>query len=447
MLQPITRSNGLRVILDPMPSAHSVSLNICIAAGSRYEQPAEAGVFHMIEHMLFKGTQNFSSKEIAEYQDDRGASVSAFTSKEYTCVYSRCLPEYASDMLTLMADMLRNCTLEPSDLANEKRVVFEEIAMYEDSPEDRVFDIFYEHVWPAHPLGGNILGTRSTLQEMQHTLLKKLHHMFYTPERMVISVCGKIDNDAILTAIDEIFRVESWLPAQESAAVVSAPSAVFTPGFWHMNKDLDQNQIVLAFPGLKARDPHRWHAALLAGMLGENSSSRLFMRLREELALVYGVEFFNVHSSKEGISGISMGTSEKNTVRAVSEAIKVLEAFPSSLTEKELRRTKEQAAASLVMSLESCGSRASRAGYQSLLFGDVYEVRESIDRYRSITIEEMRDFTAGFLLPPGKTALCIYGNCSRREESALAELVHQEVTPLTEKQSRRHRHEESDRSA
>jgi len=185
---------------------------------------------------------------------------------------------------------------------------------------------------------------------------------------------------------------------------------------------VEQNQIVLAFPGCAGRDPNRYRAALLSTMLGGATSSRLFQRLREELGLVYSVDFFNAHHMAEGLSGISLGLSEKTQCKALEEVLRILREFPATVTQQELRRAQEQAAAGLVMSLESAAARASRTACNTLLYRDYIPVEQSIQAYRAVTLEEICDY-ATQLLDPAKFALCVLGKCPKRAEKAMSAMV------------------------
>ncbi len=416
-----TYPNGLRLLMDEMPSACSCTVNLCVASGLRYEQPELNGISHMMEHMLFKGTASRSARQLAEEADDCGANMNAYTCKEYTCLYTRSLPEHLEKMLEMLADMIRSSLLAEKDLDTEKGVVLEEIAMYEDLPEDLAFDLFYDLVWPEHMLGKNILGTRETVGALTADALRKHLAAFFIPRRMVLSVCGKFDTTALREAVDRLF---GDLPAGEGEPLspVLLPPAPFHAGERFVTKPVEQNQMILAFPGCSGEDPWRYHAALLSTMLGGSTSSRLFQRLREELGLVYSVEYFNVHHCLEGISGVSLALSEKTQVQALAEVLRILREFPASVTEQELRRAQEQAAAGLVMSLESGAARASRAGFLTLLYGQTAPVEESIRKYRAVTLDEIRAY-AEQALRPEAFAFCVLGKCSKKAEKALRALI------------------------
>ena len=199
MTESLPLKNGLTLTLDAMPGALSCAVNLCVPAGLRHESAEQAGISHMIEHMLFKGTETRTARQIAEAADDRGAALNAYTCKEYTCLYVRALPDHLHAMLGLLADMIYNSRMAEEDLTLEKGVVAEEIAMYEDIPEDLVFDLMHELVWPQHMLGKNILGTRESLKNMHAGDLRTCMAQRYNPAQIVLSVSGKFDPAAVKT--------------------------------------------------------------------------------------------------------------------------------------------------------------------------------------------------------------------------------------------------------
>jgi len=429
MTETVKFQNGLTLTLDAMPGALSCAINLCVLAGLRYETPEQAGISHMIEHMLFKGTETRTAREIAEAADDRGAALNAYTCKEYTCLYVRALPDHLHAMLGLLADMVHNSRMAEEDLTLEKGVVAEEIAMYEDIPEDLVFDLMHDLVWPKHMLGKNILGTRESLKAMHANDLRACMAQRYNPAQMVLSVSGKFDPEAVKEWAEELFSApKSPTAPREPQPLESKPvqAAQFQTGLRFTQKNVEQNQVILAFPGCAGRDPMRYHAALLSTMLGGSTSSRLFQRLREELGLVYSVDFFNAHHIAEGISGISMGLSEKTQCKALAEVLRILREFPAAVTQQELTRAQEQAAAGLVMSLESAAARASRMACNTLLYNDYIPVEQSIEAYRAVTLDEIRNY-ATQLLNPANFALCVLGKCPKKAEKAMTNMVKEGV--------------------
>ncbi|MDR1464543.1 MAG: insulinase family protein [Oscillospiraceae bacterium] len=421
-MDKITLPSGMRLLLEEMPQAYSCTMHLCVGAGLRYEDPAQPGLSHMMEHMLFKGTARRRARELAEGADDLGASVNAYTTKEYTSLFMRSLPEHTAAMMDLMGDMVCHCKLAEEDLTPEKGVVLEEFAMYEDSPEDLAFDLFYDTVWPDHLMGKNILGTRESIAAMTQENLRRYWARFYRPERMVLAVCGKFDPAEIRRLCESHFSDFPDPPPPESEVSPGECPANYCRTVRMEPKNVEQNQLILGFPGYAGADERRYRAALLSTMLGGASSSRLFQRLREELGLVYSIDFFNVHHLREGVSGVELGLSEKMQVRALEEVLRILREFPDTVTPTELRRAQEQAAAGLVMSMESASARASRNAAAELLFGQTRTMEESIAAYRAVTLEEIRVF-AREMLRPDQFSLFMLGKGGHKTEKALRSMI------------------------
>jgi len=267
-------------------------------------------------------------------------------------------------------------------------------------------------------LGKNILGTRETVQALTSTDLRAYMNERYNPAQMVLSIAGKFDEKAVHAWAGELFG--GMQACGEGSEIITV--AKFVPGVKFMPKSVEQNQIILTFPGCAGRDSLRYQAALISTMLGGSTSSRLFQRLREELGLVYSVDFFNAHHMAEGLSGISLGLSEKTQVQALQEVLHILREFPATVTAQELKRAQEQAAAGLVMSQESAAARASRVAGSELLYRDNVPVEQSIAAYRAVALDQVQVYAAQ-LLNPAKFALCVLGKCSKKAEKAMTNLV------------------------
>jgi predicted Zn-dependent peptidase len=391
-LEKITLSNGFRIMLEKVDWVKSCSMGVWIASGSRFETPEKSGISHFIEHMVFKGTKTRSAMDIALQMDEIGGSLNAYTSKEYTCVYARSLTDHVGRAFDIIGDMLTQPKLEQKDIEIEKNVIAEEIAMYEDSPEDLCMDILYEGVWPDDMLGKNILGSRQTVKAVTEASLREQMAESYVPERMVASFCGNFDKDMAISACESFF---GSMKATGSRIEASAP--VYSSYTGALKKDFEQTQIIFGFPGISSADERRHAAHLAVSILGGENSSRLFQKLREELGIVYSVDAFNLPYLGTGLAGISLALSPKSEKRAFREALKIMREFPESLSENELARAKEHAAASLVMGLESTAARAIRMGQNELLHNKVIAEEELIKSIRGVTLEHARNVAADLL--------------------------------------------------
>lgn len=411
----IKLDNGLRIVIQKSGHAKTCSMGVWIASGSCFETPETAGTSHFIEHMLFRGTKTRSALDLAVEMDEIGGILNAYTAKEMTCFYAHTLSEHMPKALDIICDMIANPKLSEDDITLEKGVIKEEIAMYEDSPEDLCADVYYENVWAGSMLASNILGTPETVDAVTKSSLEAHLAKFYVPERMVISFSGNFDEEAALEICKNYFS-----HMKNTGFEISPVSAEYHTGITRIKKDFMQNQLILGFPGIALTDKRRHTVSLISSILGSASSARLFQRIREELGLVYSVDSASVSHLDAGVFIVCMGLSEKSEKKAITEALKIIADFPDTVTEKELMRAKEQTVASFVMSLESVSSLASRNGRNVLLYGKVISEEEVIEKIRAVSLEELKA-TARELLDISKISLCSAGKVA--SEKAYKEIL------------------------
>lgn len=411
----ITLNNGLRIVAQEKEGAKTCSLGVWVASGSCFETPETAGTSHFIEHMLFRGTKTRSALDIAVETDEMGGVMNAYTAKEMTCFYAHTLSEHTEKALDLICDMIMNPLLSEEDIALEKGVIKEEIAMYEDSPEDLCADVYYENVWKGSMLGSNILGTAKTVDSVTRESLCAHMKKFYVPERTVVSICGKFNKAAAIEICKKHFS-----GLKNTGFRVNAPPAEYTPGITCVKKDFMQNQLIIGFPGVSLTDSSRHAASLIASILGSASSSRLFQRIREELGLVYSVDCAGVSHLNTGVFTVCMGLGEKSEKQAIEETLKIISDFPNSVTERELAVAKEQTVSGFIMSLESVSSCAARNGRSILLYGKIIPEDEVVNQIRAITLPQLCE-TARSMLDLSKISFCAAGKV--KSKSAYAKLL------------------------
>ncbi len=403
-MEKITLKNGTRVILDGNSSVRSCNIGIFIASGPRYEAPENSGAAHFIEHMLFKGTPTRTALQIAEQMDEIGGMMNAYTTKEFTCFYARCLTEHSETAFDILGDMITSPLLRQEDIELEKGVIKEEIAMYEDSPEDLCADVFNSRIWPKDMLGANTCGTRESVDSMNREKLLAHMNEFYVPERTVISIGGNFDKKDMLAKCDEYFGKK-----KPGGNPLTASTPEYRKCFTCIKKDFEQNQLILAFPGLSLSDEAEHHAArLLISILGASSSSRLFQRIREELGLAYAIDCDNAAYQNAGVFVVTLALAEKSEQQALKQTIEIIASFAGSITEKELARAKEQTVAGLIMGLESGGARASYNGRNELLLGRIVPDDETVKAIRAVTLENVKTL-AEKLFDFSKVSLCVVG--------------------------------------
>lgn len=409
MTEIITLENGLRIIFEEGKNSKTCGAEIWTASGSSYETPETAGISHFIEHMLFKGSEKRSALDIAVDMDEIGGHLNAYTAREATCFYVRTLSEHMPKALDILCDMVRNPRLDADDIELEKSVIKEEIAMYEDEPEDICTDMFYEKVWKGSMLGSNILGTVETVDAMTKEKLTAHMNKFFVPERTVVSISGNFDKKAAVEIIESYFS-----DAVNTGFPLNPTSAEFHSEIITLKKDFSQNQLIIGFPGVAVTDPRHEAALLISSMLGDTPSSRLFQQIREKLGLVYSVGTTCVSYLESGLFKVFMGLNEKSEEKAIRETVKIISEFADTVTEKELARAKEQAVTEFVMSLENMSSHASRNGRNLLLYNREIPVENIIKNIRAVTLDEIRK-TASEIFDLSHISLCVVGKTKSKK--------------------------------
>jgi predicted Zn-dependent peptidase len=404
---PITRSefsSGLRVVTERMPGVRSVSIGFWVLAGSRDERPAISGHCHFLEHLLFKGTTSRSALDIAEAFDAVGGDVNAFTAKEYTCYYARVLDrdlEMAVDHLT---DMLQHSTLGSSDLEAERDVILSEIDMHEDSPEDVVHDLFTTTLWPGHPLGRPILGTRERIRAATRGSVRGFYRRHYVPAHLVVAVAGNVRHDVLVRMLRQRMEVGRERHGRGDAAwrLRAAPRAP-GPSGRHLvqRKKTEQAHVVLGTNGLARTDPDRFAFLIINTALGGGMSSRLFQEIREKRGLAYTAYSYHAQYAETGLFSAYCGTTAPKAKTVVGLIREQLESVrDGGLTEDEFERAKAHVKGSTVLSLEDTGGRMSRLGKSEIANGEILTVEETLRRVGRVTLADTRRVAERVLSQP-----------------------------------------------
>jgi predicted Zn-dependent peptidase len=385
MYQRATLPNGLKIICEPIPHVHSVSIGIWVGTGSRYENPENNGISHFIEHMLFKGTSRRTTKQIAEEIDAVGGQLNAFTTKEYTCYYVKVLGERFHLGVDLLADMFTNSLFAPDEIEKEKQVVLEEIKCYEDSPDELVHDLFAGAVMKGHPLGRPILGAPESIVRINRQVIMDYLLQHYTSDNIVFAAAGNVQIDQIIAAAEENF---SKLTGE---AVAKLP---LLPGFRQeivlKTKDTEQVNLCVGTRGVRRGHLDRYAVFVLDSILGGSVSSRLFQELREERGLVYVTGSNHSAYKDTGIFTVYAGTSLKNyhqVVELIKKEIKRLCDEP--INDKELNRAKEQLKGNMLLSLESTCNRMSRIAKSELYQEQLQTPEECVAKLEAVTKEDV----------------------------------------------------------
>lgn len=380
--------NGITVITEHMEGVRSAALGFWVRVGGRDESPAEYGMSHFMEHMLFKGTTTRSALDISTAFDALGAEFNAFTSREYTCFYARLLDERLALGFEILADMLVNSTFAHKDILPEREVVLEEIARSQDTPDDYVYDVFSDAMFPHDPLGRPVLGTPDTVSGFDTDEMLRYHDAHYTTGNLAVVACGNVDHAAL---VDLALRCLSGLPAGswlDRPKVDSRERTMLSC----VKKETEQANIILGAPSVVNNDPRRFAYSLLDIIIGGGMSSRLFQEIREKRGLVYSVYASSQPYEGAGIFEMYAGTRPENVAEVVKVATEQFAlAAQDGVSDDELARAKELAAGSFVLGTESTRTRMSRLGRLAVLDLPVDSIDEMIEKYRAVTIDEVND--------------------------------------------------------
>jgi predicted Zn-dependent peptidase len=392
---------GLRVVTEAVPSVRSVALGLWVRTGSRDEDPAQAGASHFLEHMLFKGTEDHTAIEISEIFDGLGASVNAATSKESTHLHARFLDAHTDRAFEVLAQMLLGPTY--AEIDSEREVVLEEIAMYEDEPQDRVHDVLGEAVFGEHPLGRRVLGQSQVIATIPIPDLSDYHRSHYTAPNIVVGAAGHLDHDRIV----ELARRFIEPPADEAPKVNGGrPPAEPRLGFH--TKETEQYHICFGAPGIARDDERRFQLALLDAIFGGSTSSRLFREIREKRGLAYSVGSYTEQYVECGMLAMYVGTREENVDEACAIIGEELSKLRSEgVTPEELERAKEHVKGRMVLSLESTASRMSRISRSILFDVPLLSLDEMLARVDAVTLDDLAALAAEFYDPAGLSAAAI----------------------------------------
>jgi predicted Zn-dependent peptidase len=409
-----TLDSGVRIVTEAMPSVRSVSLGFWIGTGSRSESNEQAGLSHLLEHLLFKGSSRYSSLEIDQIFDAMGAELNAGTGKETTSVYARVIDQHLTEAFDVMADMVFRPALREIDA--ERAVILEEIAMYEDDPQEKVFDVFGEAVFGDDPLGRAIIGRASVIADTPAEQIRGFHTARYVPANVVIAAAGAVDHDELVA-----LALERTTGLQSSAPAPGAPS---TPGHQaprrkFERKETEQYHVCLGGPAISRHDDRRFALRVLDTIFGGTSSSRLFQEIRERRGLAYAVYTFTSAYQDTGQVGLYLGTRLEN----LSEAMTVIGAELVRLREQpstpdELARAKENLKGRVVLALESTGARMNRLGSEVLAGAPLLSLDEVVRRIDAVSLDDLSRLVEELWAPDRLSAAGI-GPEEARFEAAL----------------------------
>ena len=398
-------ADGIRVVTEEVPGVRSVALGMWVRTGSRDEGPKEAGVSHFLEHLLFKGTERHSAIEISELFDGMGAATNAATSKESTHLHARLLDEHTDEAFQLLAEMLIAPSMPVEEVDSEREVVLEEIAMYEDEPQDRVHDVLARAVHGDHPLGRRVLGDADVIGSIPVPEIARYHHDRYTKPNIVVAAAGHLDHDAIVGLTQAHLSAPSGEP---NGSVTNGHPSDDAPRFMFQAKDTEQYHICFGGPGIARADERRYAIAVLDAIFGGSTSSRLFREVREKRGLAYAVGSYTEQYTDTGMVAMYLGTRADN----VQESCEIIGRELGSLrdagiTAEELERAKEHVKGRMVLSMEATAARMSRLARSILFDVPLLSLDEMLERVEGVTEEDVTALVTDLYDPERLSAACI----------------------------------------
>ncbi len=412
--------NGLSVVTSDMPHMESVSIGIWIGVGGRHESKKYCGISHVIEHMLFKGTQERSAVDLKEAIEGIGGSFNAFTAEEMTCYLVKLPAAHTKLGLDILSDMVLHPAFNPLELEKEKLVVCEEIKMYMDHPAQYVFEILAEEMWPDHPLGRPIAGYINSVKALKRDDLLAFKNDFYEPPNMAVVACGKIDRRNIFKFIKETFAGTSKRTGFRFAPVRKKDKAKSLTLF---TKKTEQTHVAFGFHSLSAEHKMRYPLSLLNIILGGNMSSRLFERLREHKALCYDISSSAKKYKETGAFVIHAGIANAKLHEATREIMRELTDIKrNNVSRKELAMAKEYAKGQFLLGTESTSSRMIWLGERIMTTGNAPSVREIVSNIEKVTIEDIRK-TAAMIFREENLNFASIGPAGKKEKAGLKGLL------------------------
>jgi predicted Zn-dependent peptidase len=396
--------NGIRIISEQLDHMKSVSLGIWVDAGSRDEQEPENGISHFIEHMIFKGTRNRSSFEIAKELDAIGGLSNAFTGKENTCFHARVLGKHFGILADILSDIFLNSIFDPDDMERERQVIFQEISMVEDTPDDNIHVLFNRFFWMDHPVGFPILGTAETVSSINKDTILSYIDKFYVPERIVVAAAGNVDHQAMVSYFRPL--LESLNRGNSTYKRTAPPSH---GGLFVNNKSLEQVHICLGGESPSLLSKKRFACAILNTILGGNMSSRLFQEIRENQGLAYSVYSFLSAYFDTGLLGVYVATDTANVNPVLATIQKEIRKInKGDLSVSDLNAAKEHLIGGIYLSSESTDGRMMRVVKNELNFNRYVEYEELVASLEEVKVDEVIEIS-NVVFQEGKVSLATLG--------------------------------------
>lgn len=382
-----TLPNGLRIVTDRLDGAESIALGVWVGVGTRHEEMSQNGIAHMLEHMLFKGTTKRTAKDISEVIEDVGGHMNAYTGREMTAYYIHVLKDHTDLALDVLSDMLQNATFPDEELERERAVIIQEIHMYDDTPDDIVFERAQGAAFPNQALGASGLGTIDIIKSLKSADLRAYINSRYTSDRIVISAAGAVDHDEFVKRVEGLFG--TLKPAKISGQVPGFVPAKYNPSPSLVEKETEQAHLVIGFEGIPHDHPSYSAMRILSSVLGGGTSSRLWQEIREKRGLVYSIYSFRESYSDSGQFGVYAGSSPENLPEMVPIILDEMKKIQDGMTDQELQRAKSQIISGARMGREKVMTRVDQQGRHMLAYGTPFSIQELITSVNAVTNQDV----------------------------------------------------------
>jgi predicted Zn-dependent peptidase len=405
-VQKKVMKNGVVILSEVMPHLRSVSLGVWVKCGSRFEEPKNAGISHFIEHLLFKGTKSRSTEKIAETIDAVGGQLNAFTEKEYVGFYAKVLDEHLPLVFDLLSDIVLNPAFPTKELERERNVIFEEINMVEDSPQELILDMYMEQCWQQHPLGMPISGTKESVAQISRNDVKKFFKRHYTAGNMLVSIAGNIKHSQVQRLTQRYFAdLATGAPAS-----LGQPPVMYPGRNIRKKAHLEQTHLCLGTIAPTMASEERFCAHLLSSILGGGMSSRLFQTIREKRGLVYSIYSMQNPYHDAGSLVVYAGCASENAAQVVQLTVKEFAVLKEKLVaQEELKRAKECIKGAITLGLESSSSRMTHMAQQMIYYGRLYELEEVLRAVEHVTARDIRNLANRIFDPAQFTLTALTG--------------------------------------
>lgn len=386
MIKKSRLKNGIRLVTEEMPYANSVSIGFWIKIGSRNEEQNFQGITHFIEHLLFKGTEKRTAKQIAEELETVGGTLNAFTSREYTCIYARVLKDDIELAIELLSDMMLNSCFGEEDIKKEKNVVCEEIMMYEDTPDEIIHDIFTQQVWRGHSLGRAILGTKETVSGYTRKDILNYYREFFIPENIIFSAAGNLNHERLEEKLNILLEKVTC----EQIGKEMQANPVFITVRHSKDKDIEQMHICLGTKGLHQNSKDLYALMVFNNLLGGGISSKLFQSVREDMGLAYSIYSYLTVYSDAGLFVVYAATAPKNTKKIIDEMYRQIQSLNKrEISLAEMERSKNQLKGNILLSMEGVSHRMNRLGRTMITHDRIITAEEVINNITKVTLDDI----------------------------------------------------------